>query len=112
VLILGLAWIVKLGGFRSPLTRALLALSTAWSLLIFNAAALVYDQSWDTLPVNVNDDPSRLFSWADAQWLAVLGDVPSGGLRVVVAVALTLLALVFLARVEGLIGRPVVASAR
>lgn len=112
VLILGLAWIVRLGGFRTPLTRALLALSAAWSLLIFNAAALVYDQSWDTFPVNVNDDPSRLFAWGDPQWLAVLGDVPNGGLRVVVAAALTLLAVLFLARVEGLIGRRVVASAR
>ena len=110
VLILGLAWIVRLGGFRTPLTRTLLAASAAWSILIFNAAALVYDQSWDTVPVNVNDDPSRLFSWADPQWLAVLRAVPDGGPRVVVAVAITLLVLLFLARVEGLIGRRVVAS--
>ncbi|HET7700879.1 MAG TPA: hypothetical protein VFM06_08460 [Candidatus Limnocylindria bacterium] len=110
VLILGLAWAVREGGFRAPLTRGLLWLSAAWSLLIFNAAALVYDQSWDTVPVNVNDDPARLFSWTDPQWLAVLREVPDGGVRVAVSIAVTLLVLLFLARVEGLIGRRVVAS--
>ena len=110
VLILGLAWAIRQGGFRTPLTRGLLWLSAAWSLLLFNAAALVYDQSWDTVPVNVNDDPSRLFSWTDPQWLAVLREVPDGGARVVAAIAVTLLVLLFLARVEGLIGPRVVAS--
>jgi len=57
------------------------------------------------VPINVNDDPSRIFSWSDPQWLAVLRDVPAGGTRAAVAVALTLLTLAFLARVEGLLGR-------
>ena len=112
VLILGLAWGIRSGAFAHPVMRALLWVSAAWSLLIFNAAALVYDQKWDTFPVNVNDDPSKLFSWSDPQWLAVLQAVPSGGVRVVAAVALTALILLFLLRVEGLLSRRVVASPR
>ena len=112
VLILGLAWGIRTGRFAHPIMRALLWLSAAWSLVIFNAAALVYDQKWDTFPVNVNDDPSKLFSWSDPQWLAVLQAVPSGGLRVVVAAILSGLVLLFLLRVEGLITRRVVASPR
>ena len=109
----GLAWGVRGGWFAFGPMKALLWLSAAWSLVIFNAAALVYDQSWDTLPVNVNDDPSRLFSWTDPQWLAVLRGVPDGGIRVVAAIVLTGLVLLFLARVEGLIGRaPVLPSPR
>jgi hypothetical protein len=92
--------------------RALLWISAAWSLLIFNAAALVYDQKWDTMPVNVNDDPSKLFNWADPQWLAVLQALPGGGLRVAAAIILSGLVLLFLLRVEGLLGRRVVASPR
>ncbi|HYK99157.1 MAG TPA: hypothetical protein VEU77_12270, partial [Candidatus Acidoferrales bacterium] len=107
VLVVGLAWGVKGGWFAFGVSRAVLWLSAAWSLVIFNAAAFVYDQSWDTFPVNVNDDPSRLFSWADPQWLAVLRQFAAGGYAVMVAVALTALALVFLARVEGLMGRRV-----
>ena len=105
-----LAWGIGRGLVARGWARLLFWICAAWSLLIFNAAALVYDQSWDTRPVNVNDDPSRLFAWADPQWLAVLRDVPSGGVRVVAALAITVLALAFLARVEGLIGRRVVAS--
>ena len=80
------------------------------ALLIFNAAAFVYDQKWDTVPVNVNDDPSKIFSWSDPQWLAVLQAVPAGGPKVIVAAALTLLALLFLLRIEGVLARRVVAS--
>jgi hypothetical protein len=112
VLILGLAFGMSTGAFAHPVMRALLWISAAWSLLIFNAAALVYDQKWDTVPVNVNDDPSKLFNWGDPQWLAVLQAVPAGGVRVVAAVAITLLVLLFLLRVEGLLGRRVVASPR
>jgi hypothetical protein len=104
VLVAGLAWGVRGGWFAFGPMKTLLWLSSAWSLLIFNAAAFVYDQKWDTVPINVNDDPSRLFSWSDPQWLAVLREVPNGGARVVAAVVLTLLALAFLARVEGLLG--------
>ena len=112
VLIAGLAWGVRGGWFAFGPMRVLLWLSAGWSLLIFNAAAFVYDQDrWDLLPVNVNDDPSRLFSWSDPQWLAVLRDLPGGGTHVLVAALLTVLVLLFLARVEGLIGRSrVVAS--
>jgi hypothetical protein len=107
ILIVSLAWGVRGGWFAYGFMRGVFALCAAWSLLIFNAAALVYDQSWDTLPVNVNDDPSKIFNWADPQWLAVLRQLPSGGAQVIVAILLTLLTLLFLARVEGLIGRPV-----
>ena len=110
--ILGLAFGISTGRFAHPVMRALLWISAAWSLLIFNAAAFVYDQKWDTVPVNVNDDPSRIFNWGDPQWLAVLQALPAGGVRVVAAVALTLLVLLFLLRVEGLLGRRVVASPR
>ena len=103
----GLAWGVRGGWFAFGFMRGVFWLSAAWSLLIFNAAALVYDQSWDTVPVNVNDDPSKIFSWSDPQWLAVLRALPTGGVQVIVACVLTLLALLFLARVEGLIGRRV-----
>lgn len=112
VLIVGLAFGMSTGAFAHPVMRALLWISAAWSLLIFNAAALVYDQKWDTVPVNVNDDPSKLFNWGDPQWLAVLQAVPAGGVRVVAAIALTLLVLLFLLRVEGLLGRRVLASPR
>ena len=105
ILMVGLAWGVRGGWYALGFMRAVFWVTAAWSLLIFNAAALVYDQSWDTVPINVNDDPSRIFSWSDPQWLAVLRDVPAGGTRAAVAVALTLLTLAFLARVEGLFGR-------
>jgi hypothetical protein len=111
LLIVGLAWGVRGGWFAYGFMRAVLWLAALWSLLIFNAAAFVYDQSWDTVPVNVNDDPSRLVSWSDPQWLAVLRALPEAGPKVIVAIGLTVLALLFLARIEGLIGRRVVASA-
>jgi hypothetical protein len=114
LLIAGLAWGVKGGWFALGFMRGVFVLCVGWSLLLFNAAALVYDQNtWDLQPTNINDDPSRLFSWSDPQWLAVLRALPDGGMRVVVAIGLTLLILLFLARVEGLIGRrgAVIASA-
>jgi hypothetical protein len=108
ILIAGLAWGVRGGWFALGFMRVVFWASVAWSLLIFNAAAFVYDQNkWDLLPANVNDDPSRLFSWSDPQWLAVLRDLPSGGPKVVVAIALTALVLLFLARVEGVLTRRV-----
>ncbi len=112
LLVVGLGWGIGNGLLARGWVRALFWIAAAWSWLIFNAAALVYDQSWDTLPVNINEDPSRLFSWSDPQWLAVLRQVPDGGARIIVAIGLSLLALAFLARVEGLIGRPVLASPR
>lgn len=112
LLVAGLGWGIANGLLQRAWMRALFWIAAGWSWLIFNAAALVYDQSWDTIPVNVNDDPSRLFSWSDPQWLAVLRAVPNGGVQVVVAIGLSLLALAFLARVEGLLGRRVLASPR
>ena len=104
LLIAALAWGIGRGLLRSAVARAMFWLCAAWSLLLFNAAALVYDQNtWDLHPVNVNDYPGRLFSWADPQWLYVLGQLPSGGARVIVATLLTLLAVAFLARVEHLL---------
>jgi hypothetical protein len=105
VLMVGLAWGVSGGWYALGFMRAVFWLICGWSLLIFNAAALVYDQSWDTVPVNVNDDPSKIFSWADPQWLAVLRAVPNGGAQVVMGIALTLLVLIFLLRVEGVLAR-------
>src|SRR5258706_340939 len=105
ILLLRLPWGLREGWFARGLMNLVLWLTAAWSVLIFNAAAFVYDQNkWDLLPRNVNDDPSRLLDWSDPQWLAVLREVPNGGARAIVGVALTLLVLIFLARVEGLIG--------
>jgi len=106
LLIVGLAWGVRGGWFAFGFMRAVFWLAVGWSLLLFNAAAFVYDQNaWDLHPTNINDDPSRLLSWSDPQWLAVLRALPDGGARVIAAVALTALILVLFARVEGLIGR-------
>ena len=105
IVVVGLAWGVRGGWFAYGFMRAVFVVSAAWSLLLFNAAALVYDQNtWDLLPVNVNDAPQRLFDWSDPQWLFVLRQLPEGGTRAAAAVALSLLALLFLARVEGLVG--------
>ncbi|MGH2493036.1 MAG: hypothetical protein ACRDF9_16185, partial [Candidatus Limnocylindria bacterium] len=65
--------------------RVVFWISAAWSLLIFQAAAFVYDQNtWDLLPTHINVDPSRLLDWSDPQWLFVLRTLPEGGVRVVV----------------------------
>jgi hypothetical protein len=112
VLVAVLGWGVRQGFFAFGPLKWALWISAAWSVLLFNAAAFVYSQAlWDTVPVNVNDDPSRLFSWSDPQWLAVLRELPNGGPKVIVAIALTALVLLFLARVEGLIGRRVASPA-
>ncbi len=98
-----LAWGIGHGLLARAAVRLVFWICAAWSLLIFQAAALVYDQKWDTLPTNVNLDPSRLLVWSDPQWLAVLRGVPDGGVRVVVAAGLSSLALLFLLRVEGVL---------
>ena len=100
LLFAALAWGIGTGMLRTVVTRALFGVLAAWSFLLFNAAALVYDQSWDTVPVNVNVDPSKLFSWSDPQWLAVLRMVPDGGPKVIAAVILSLLLIVLLIRIE------------
>jgi hypothetical protein len=104
ILFAALGWAIGRGMLRAAAARAAFWACGAWSLLLFNAAALVYDQNtWDLHPTNINDDPSRLFSWSDPQWLAVLSALPNGGARVGVAFGLTALALIFFARVEHLL---------
>jgi hypothetical protein len=101
VLFAALAWGIGQGLLARPLPRLAFWIAAAWSLLLFNAAALVYDQRWDTEPVNVNFAPQRLLDWSDPQWLAVLRALPSGGARVAVATLLSLLILALLLRLEG-----------
>lgn len=105
VLFVLLAWGIGHGLLRHLALRIVFWLSAAWSLVIFQAAAFVYDQNtWDLQPTNINVDPSRLLDWSsDPQWLFVLRSVPEGGVAVIVAAALTALALLFLLRVESVI---------
>ncbi|MBI3522448.1 MAG: hypothetical protein HY071_05020 [Chloroflexi bacterium] len=106
VLFAALAWGIGSGLLARPPSRALFWIGAAWSLLLFQVAAFVYDQRWDTEPVNVNFAPARLLDWADPQWLSVLGDVPRYGARVVAAAALTLLIVALLIRIETKTVRP------
>jgi len=104
VLFVLLAWGIGHGLLARRATRVVFWICAAWSLLIFQAAAFVYDQNtWDLLPTNINVDPSRLLDWSDPQWLFVLRSVPDGGVRVVVAAGLSALALLFLLRVESVL---------
>jgi hypothetical protein len=99
-----LAWGIGHGLLARWPARVLFWVCAAWSLLIFQAAAFVYDQNtWDLSPTNVNFDPSRLFDWSDPQWLFVLRSLPEGGARVIVAAGLSALALLFLLRVESVL---------
>ncbi|HEV8656197.1 MAG TPA: hypothetical protein VGR85_11870 [Candidatus Limnocylindria bacterium] len=99
-----LAWGIGHGLLARGAARALFWVSAAWSLLIFQAAAFVYDQNtWDLHPTNINVDPSRLLDWSDPQWFFVLRSVPEGGVRVIAAVGLSALALLFLLRVESVL---------
>ena len=106
VLFVALAWGIARGLLDRALWRRLFWLAAGWSLLLFNAAAFVYDQRWDTEPVNVNFHPEKLFDWSDPQWLAVLRALPSGGARAAAGVALSLLVVALLLRLEGLWPRP------
>ena len=100
ILFVATAWGTSVGLLRSRVTRVAFTLLSAWSLLIFQAAAFLYDKSWDTVRVNVNDDPSKLFSWTDPQWLAVLRMVPSADERALAGAVLSALVLVLLLRIE------------
>ena len=100
VLIVAIAWGTSVGMMRSVIARALFAVLALWSFVIFQAAAFLYDKTWDTVPVNVNDDPSKLFNWSDPQWLAVLRAVPSADERVIAGALLTGLVLLLLVRLE------------
>jgi hypothetical protein len=99
-----LAWGIGHGLLARVAVRALFFVCAAWSLVIFQAAAFVYDQNtWDLHPTNINVDPSRLLDWSDPQWLFVLRSVPEGGVRLIVAAGLSALALLFLLRVESVL---------
>jgi hypothetical protein len=99
-----LAWGIGHGLLARRAARAVFWICAAWSLLIFQAAALVYDQNtWDLRPTNINVDPSRLLDWSDPQWLFVLRSLPEGGASVIVAAGLSALALLFLLRVESVL---------
>lgn len=84
-------------------SRAAFVITSAWALVLHNAGALAYLQTpggggrWDTEPVNVNLDPSRLLEWSDPQWLAVLRDLvqpaPADATRIIAAAALSILVL-------------------
>jgi len=102
VLFAALAWGIGRGLLDRSLWRRLFWIGAAWSLVLFNAAALVYDQKWDTDPVNVNFHPEKLLDWSDPQWLAVLRALPSGGVRAAAGLALSLFVLALLLRLEGL----------
>ena len=97
-----LAWGIGRGLLDRPIWRRLFWIGAGWSLLLFNAAALVYDQKWDTTPVNVNFHPEKLFDWSDPQWLAVLRALPNGGARAAAGLALSLFLVALLLRLEGL----------
>jgi hypothetical protein len=100
VLFTALAWGTSVGLLRSVFAKVVFGALSLWSLVIFQAAAFLYDKSWDTLPVNVNDDPSKLFNWSDPQWLAVLKMVPAADERVLAGVVLSVLVVVLLVRLE------------
>lgn len=101
VLFAALAWGIGHGLLSRALWRRLFWIGAAWSLLLFNAAALVYDQTWDTAPVNVNFRPEKLFDWSDPQWLAVLRALPNGGARAAIGLGLSLVIVGLLLRLEG-----------
>ena len=100
VLFVAIAWGTFVGLMRSLFARVLFAVLALWSLVIFQAAAFVYDKTWDTVPVNVNDDPGKLFNWSDPQWLAVLRLVPAADDRVIAGAILSALVLLLLVRLE------------
>ena len=100
VLFVAIAWGTSVGMLRSRFALVVFGLMAAWSFVLFQVAAFLYDKGWDTMPVNVNDDPSKLFNWSDPQWLAVLRLVPSADERVIAGVLLSALVLLLLVRLE------------
>jgi hypothetical protein len=100
-LIAALAWGISQGMLSRAWTRVAFWLAAGWSLLLFNAAALVYDPNgWDTVPVNVNFDPSKLLSWSDPQWASVLASLASADTRVLLGLVLSAALVALLVRVE------------
>ena len=100
ILFVAIAWGTSVGMLGSRFARLVFGLMAAWSFVLFQVAAFLYDKAWDTVPVNVNDDPSKLFNWSDPQWLAVLRLVPSADERVLAGALLSALVLVLLVRLE------------
>lgn len=101
VLFAALAWGIAQGLLSRPFVQRVFWVAAGWSLLLFNAAALVYDQAWDNGPLNVNFAPERIFDWSDPQWLAVLRALPAGGARAIAGAVLSLVILALLFRLEG-----------
>ncbi|HEV8535831.1 MAG TPA: hypothetical protein VGR87_08945 [Candidatus Limnocylindria bacterium] len=102
VLFAAIAWGTFVGLMRTGIERVIFAIFALWSFVLFQAAAFLYDKSWDTVPVNVNDDPTKLFNWSDPQWLAVLRSAPAAVTdeRVIAGAILSGLVLVLLLRLE------------
>jgi hypothetical protein len=102
ILFAAIAWGTSVGLMRTLVERVVFAVLALWSFVIFQAAAFLYDKSWDTFPVNVNDDPSKLFSWSDPQWLSVLRQIPAaaGDERVIAGAILSALVLLLMLRLE------------
>ncbi len=104
ILFAACAWGIGHGLLRARVSRWAFWVAAAWSLILYGAGALVYDQGWDTRPLNVNFHPERLLDWSDPQWLAVIRALPAGGARAAAAAALSLLTLALLFRIEALGG--------
>lgn len=101
LVVVALAWGIGQGLLARAWARIAFWLGAAWSLLIFNAAALVYDPTaWDTVPLNVNFNPERLLDWSDPQWLFVLGQLASPTPAVIVGALLSALIVAILLRLE------------
>lgn len=101
LLVVALAWGIGQGLLDRIWARVAFWIGAAWSLLIFNAAAFVYDPTgWDTVPLNVNFNPDRLLDWSDPQWLSVLGQLASPTAPVLVGAILSALIVAVLLRLE------------
>src|SRR2546427_4643591 len=100
VLFAALAWGTSVGMLGSRAARVGFTLMAAWSFVLFQAAALLYDKSWGTFPVNGNDPPPKLFNLDGPQWLAVLRQVPLADERVIAGAVLSALVLLLLVRLE------------
>jgi hypothetical protein len=100
-IVVAIAWGTSQGLLSRAWERIAFSAAAGWSLLLFNAAALVYEpNSWDTVPVNVNFDPSKLFDWADPQWLFVVRSLGSADARILAGAVLSAVLLVLLLRLE------------
>lgn len=100
-LIVALGWGIGERLLTRTSARVAFWVAAGWTLLLFNVAALVYDPSaWDTVPLNVNFHPERLFDWSDPQWVSVLASLASADARVLIAALLSAVVLALLLRLE------------